>query len=152
MQDQGCSGPRFSYPKTDIPQPCWAPLLDHSNGKHVFSWYPTEISCLPPCAHCPLHNLWEEPGSIQLSLCSGICLYWAWWGSWWTLSRVEIVWLSSLNSSWLCGRNLNYWHILIQNLGSWKQIIFKRLRDMPKCTSLCFIQQDAENFSFYSEV
>lgn len=62
-----CSGPRFSYPRTDIPQFLWAPLLDHSHRKHIFSWYPTEISLLPACAHSPLYNLWEESGSNPVS-------------------------------------------------------------------------------------
>lgn len=50
-----------------------------------FNWHFSSSTLCPLPSEQTLRGAW-------LHLCSGICLCWAWSGSWWTISRAKIVW------------------------------------------------------------
>lgn len=88
---RGCSGSVRAWPRprTQIAQLLWAVFqcltsLLGNRFSRPFNWN-FSSSTLP--LGQTLRGAW-----LHLHLCSGICLWWAWWGSWWTISRAEVVW------------------------------------------------------------
>lgn len=52
-----------------------------------FNWNFSSSTLRPLPLGQTLRGVW-----LHLHLCSAICLWWACWGSWWTISRVKAVW------------------------------------------------------------